>query len=101
MLLSIGETSSILTKRVSKHINDCKGKKDKGVLWRHFKEEHNEAEQPYELKVVSTAPGDPLLCQLTEAILIEEKKPLMNAKDEWGNRNIPWKREPGERGSQA
>ena len=45
--------------------------------------------------------GDPLLRQLTEAILIEEKKPLMNAKDEWGNRNIPRKREPGERGSQA
>ena len=86
---------------MGEHINDCKGRKDKSVLWRHFKEEHNEAEQPYELKVVSTAPGDPLLRQLTEAILIEEKKPLMNAKDEWGHRNIPRKREPGERGSQA
>ena len=97
----IGETSRSLAERVGEHINDCKGRKDKSVLWRHFKEEHNEAEQPYELKVVSTAPGDPLLRQLTEAILIEEKKPLMNAKDEWGNRNIPRKREPGERGAQA
>ena len=85
----IGETSRSLAERVGEHINDWKGRKDKSVLWRHFKEEHNEAGQPYELKVVSTAPGDPLLRQLTEAILIEEKKPLMNAKDEWGNRNIP------------
>ena len=97
----IGETYRNRGERVGKHINDCKGRKDKSVLWRHFKEDHNEEEQPYELKVVSTAPGDPLLRQLTEAILIEEKKPLMNAKDEWGNRNIPRKREPGERGSQA
>ena len=50
---------------------------------------------------VSTAPGDPLLCQLTEAILIEEKKTPMNAKEEWGNKNIPRKRELGEHGSQA
>ena len=64
VLLSIGETSSILTKRVGEHINDCKGKKDKGVLWRHFKEEHNEEEQPYKLKVVSAVPGDPHLSQL-------------------------------------
>ena len=66
-------------------------KKGRIVLWRHFKKEHNEEEQPYKLKVVSTAPGDPLLCQLTEATLIEEKKPLMNAKDQWGNRNTPMK----------
>ena len=75
--------------------------KEKSVLWRHFKEDHNEEEQPYGPKVVSTAPGDPLFRQLTEAILIKEKKPLMNAKDEWGNRNIPRKRVPGERNSQA
>ena len=69
---------------VGEYINDCKGRKEKSVLWRHFKEDHNEEEQPYGLKVVSTAPGDPRLWQLTEEILIEEKKPLMNAKDEWG-----------------
>ena len=71
------------------------------MLWRHFKEDQNEEEQPYGPKVVSTAPGDPLFRQLTEAILIKEKKPLMNAKDEWENRNIPRRRKPGERGSQA
>ena len=43
--------------------------------------EHVEEEQRYQLKVVTTAPGDPLLRQLVEAILIEEKKPLLNAKD--------------------
>ena len=63
----IGETSLSLAERVGKHINDCKGRKDKRIN---------------ELKVVSMAPGDPLLHQLTEAILIEEKKPHMNAKDE-------------------
>ena len=54
-----------------------------------------------DLKVVSIAPGDPPLPQLTEAILIEEKKPLMNAKDEWGTEISPEKRMPRERGSQA
>ena len=97
----IGETSRSLDERIGEHIGDLKGKKDKSVIWRHFKEEHEEEEQRYQLKVVTTAPGDPLLRQLMEAILIEEKKPLLNAKDEWGNRNIPRKREPGERASQA
>ena len=57
----IGETSRSLGERVGEHINDCKGRKEKSVLWRHFKEDHNEEEQPYGLKVVSTAPGDCLL----------------------------------------
>ena len=65
-------------------------------MWRHFKEEHNEEEQPYELKVVSLTPGDPLLCQLTEAILIEEKKPLLIAEYKWGDKNILRKQEPGD-----
>ena len=59
---------------MGEHINDCNGRKEKSVLWRHFKEDHNEEEQPNGLKVVSMAPGDPLLRQLTEAILIEEKR---------------------------
>ena len=66
-----------------------------------LKKYHNAEEQPYGLIVVSTAPGDPLLRKLTKTILIKEKKPLMNTKDEWGNRNIPRKIEPRERGSQA
>jgi hypothetical protein len=70
------------------------------VLWRHFKEGQNE-EEPYGLKIVFTAPGDPLLRQLTKAILIEEEKPLMNAKDEWQNRDIPRKRVHRKGGSQA
>ena len=52
-------------------------------------------------KVVSTVPGDPLLGQLTEAILIKEKKSLGDTNDELGTRNTPLKREPRERGAQA
>ena len=77
----IGKTSRSLAERVGEHINDCKERKDKSVLRRHLKEKHNEEEQPYEIKVVSTALSDLLLRQLLKAIIIEEKKPLMNAKD--------------------
>ena len=97
----IGETSRSLAERIGEHIGDLRERKEKSVIWRHFRDEHNEEEHQYGLKVISTAPGDPLLRQLTEAIIIEEKKPLLNAKDEWGNRNIPRKREPGKRVSQA
>ena len=38
---------------------------------------------PTKLKTVSAAPGEPLLRQLTVAMLIEEMKPLMKTKDEW------------------
>ena len=37
-------------------------------------------------------PGDTMLQQITEAINIEERKPDLNGKDEWGNKNIPIKR---------
>ena len=96
----IGETSRSLAERIGEHIGDLRERKEKSVMWRHFKDDHSEEEHTYGLKVISSAPGDPLLRQLTEAILIEERKPLLNAKDEWGNRNIPRKRDPGKRASQ-
>ena len=37
----IGETSRSLDERIGEHIGDLKGKKDKSVIWRHFKEERS------------------------------------------------------------
>ena len=45
----IGDTIGSLSERLGEHINDCKAGKGKSVLWRLFKEEHNEEEQPYDL----------------------------------------------------
>ena len=33
----IGETFRSLDGRVGEHINECKGRKEKSVLWRHLK----------------------------------------------------------------
>ena len=63
----IGETFRSLAERVGKQINNCKGRKDKSVFWRHFKE------QPHKLN--------------------GEKKPLMNAEDEWELKEISCRRE--------
>ena len=69
----IGETSRSLAERIGEHIGDLRERKEKSVMWRHFKDDHSEEEHTYGLKVISSAPGDPLLRQLTEAILIEER----------------------------
>ncbi len=52
-------------------------------------EKHNSEEQDISVKVLKTCPKDPMLRQVTEAILIHAEKPTLNAKEEWGNSNIP------------
>ena len=42
----IGETSRSLAERISEHIGDLRERTEKSVLWRHFKEEHGEEEDP-------------------------------------------------------
>ena len=96
----IGETYRNRGERVGKHINDCKGRKDKSVLWRHFKEEHNVEEQPYELKVVSKAPGDrPSTLPTNRGNPNRRKETTHELQGRVGEQER--KREPGERGSQA
>ena len=67
------------------------------------RKDHNEEEEPYEIKscFCSTRCSSPSPTNQIEAILIEEKILLMNAKDEWGTRNIPRKKEPTDRGTQT
>ena len=41
------------------------------------------------IKVLETCPNDAMLRQVTEAVYIHMKNPGLNAKEEWGNSNVP------------
>ena len=88
----IGETSRSVGERFREHVEKYKSHEPKSVFWIHANERHDGNIQPIGLSVLSSHPEDAMLRQITEAINIEVKKPDLNRKDEWGNRNIPRKR---------
>ena len=49
-------------------------------------EKHNGAEQALSICILG---NDAMLTQVTEATYIHEKNPRLNAKEEWGNSNVP------------
>ena len=88
-------TASTLAKQVEVLVKGSKNTLPNtihSVFWKHSEEFHDGDIQPIKLSVLSSHPGDAMLRQITEAINIEERKPDLNRKDEWGNKNIPRKR---------
>ena len=64
---------------------------DASVLHRHLLQNHQVSSDATEwkLKVLARCPGDAALRQATEACYIQEKKPELNSKIEYGNANRP------------
>ena len=89
----IGETSRSISERFSEHMIGLQRKQERSVLYRHMREKHQDAEEKQlKLQILATCPGDAMLRQVTEATYISEMKPSINAKEEWGNTNIPRQR---------
>ena len=77
----IGETSRSIAERFKEHCS-LQGK-ETSVFAPHFKLKHGGIQQPLELKLLKTCPGDPMMRQVTEAVHIAYKKPTLNTKMEW------------------
>ena len=80
----IGETSRSISERFNEHIT-----KKNSVLQRHANEKHHDTHQQYELQLITTCQQDAMLRQVSEAVYIREFDPSINAKEEWGNTNVP------------
>ena len=55
-------------------------------------EAHNGERKELKMKITGNFPNDPMIRQLTEAVIIKETDPPLNKKEEWGNKNAPRKR---------
>ena len=88
----IGETSRSISERYNEHIASMRRKEKQSVLHRHLVEKQHDINTNFKLRVLANCPKDAMLRQVTEAVYINEKKPAINAKEEWGNKNNPRRR---------
>ena len=51
---------------------------------KHEEEKHNGEHVEFKVKILGSCPGDPLLRQCMEAVIIKEENPSMNGRAEWG-----------------
>ena len=50
----------------------------------HSVEQHAGEKVNFNVKIIGVCPGDALLRQCMEAIIIRDSKPTMNGREEWG-----------------
>ena len=93
-----GETSRSIGERNPEHLRLMSSNKEsvrkKSFIFDHAKEEHGGTIPPMKVKIVAQCLGDPGLRQAMEAVLIRDKNPPLNGKEEWTNN--PRKRKPKE-----
>ena len=82
-----GETSRSLKERGEEHLQDYYKKEKKSVFYQHMIEKHEGNMKELKFDIYNKYPGDPLLRQVTEAVLIRELKPQLNAKLELSTQN--------------
>ena len=75
------------------HVEKYEKKDKNSVLFKHMEEKHGGRRQQITVERLATCPGDPMLRQVSEAVYIQELLPTLNSKEEWGNSNIPRKRQ--------
>ena len=82
-----GETSRSLKERGEEHLQNYYKKEKKSVFYQHMIEKHEGNMKELKFDIYNKYPGDPLLRQVTEAVLIRELKPQLNAKLELSTQN--------------
>ena len=85
--LYVGETARSVGERIGEHLTKYEVNDKNSVFHKHVEEKHGGERQNVKLKVVSSCGNDAMLRQVTEAVLIKELNPELNAKEEWGNLN--------------
>ena len=93
-----GETSRSSGERINEHLKNYIEDGKKSMFKKHMEEVHNGERKELKIKITGHFPSDPMLRQLTEAIVIKETDPALNKKEEWGNQNAPRKSKPIVRG---
>ena len=91
----VGETSRSIKERFTEHtksyLHEVEEQRKKSVFYDHVTKEHNRIPQPLKLEIIASYPGDAMLRQMAEAVMISDEKPVINTKEEWVQ-NQPRKR---------
>ena len=90
----IGETSRSAKERISEHFASMTSQSGDSVLKRHMNSQHGGIQKAVKVEVLATYPDDAMGRQVAESIYINTLKPHINAKEEWGNKNQPRRRNP-------
>ena len=53
-------------------------------MQKHIEEHHNGEQVEFKVKILGSCPGDAMLRQCMEAVIIRDKNPSMNSRAEWG-----------------
>ena len=80
--LYVGETARSVEERIGEHLTKYEVNDKNSVFHKYLEEKHGGERQNVKLKVVSSCGNDAMLRQVTEAVLIKELNPELNAKEE-------------------
>ena len=86
LIASFAQTAG---ERCNEHIKKLERKESSSVFHQHMIEKHSGTEQSLSIQLLGTCPNDAMLRQVTEATYIHTNNPELNAKEEWGNSNVP------------
>ena len=81
----IGETAGPIKERFREHHDDYRLRPQKSAMATHSNEKHNGENVNFHVKIRGVCPGDPLLRQCMESVIIRDDKPEMNGREEWGS----------------
>ena len=81
-----GETSDIIRDRFKEHLDDARLRPETSYMQKHIEEHHNGEQVEFKVKILGSCPGDAMLRQCMEAVMIRDKNPSMNSRAEWGTR---------------
>ena len=80
----IGRTARSAGERFSEHLKDVLDMKPNSTFVSHMEQHHQWGDKNVSFEILTRCPGDALLRQATEAVMIREMKPGLNRKDELG-----------------
>ena len=89
----IGETARSIGERFNEHLGKYNSNSLSSVFHEHMREKHDSTHQQLNLKIMASYPGDAMLRQTYEATSINALKPILNRKEEFGNSNVPRRRQ--------
>ena len=90
-----GETGDVIKGRFKEHLDDARLRPETSHMRKHEEEKHNGEHVEFKVKILGSCPGDALLRQCMEAVIIKEENPSMNGRAEWGTgKGRPRRREP-------
>ena len=79
-----GETADVIKGRFEEHLDDARLRPEISHMRKHEEEKHNGERVDFKVKILGSCPGDALLRQCMEAVVIRDENPSMNGRAEWG-----------------